>query len=202
MTPSPIPTAPHMAPDLYPAVCEPLEEVGAARPADASAALAFALSRLAQNESCDDPRPWVMATTPPWLRERGWPFARGLAGMGAAPRAADLDPRGQGDRGPVGAGGGAEVRRGGGGPGHRRAAGLRHDPPAGFRRAGGRGAGAGAQGRPGAGPERGQDALADRDGGVGARAVRRDRAGSAAPGRRTGAPAQRTAWTLAIGAGR
>jgi len=70
-----------LAPDLYPEVCEPLEEVGAARPADASAALAFALSRLAS----DDPRPWVMATTPVWLRERGRPFARGLARMGAAP---------------------------------------------------------------------------------------------------------------------
>ena len=73
--------APNPAPDLYPQVCEPLEEVGAARPVDASAALAFALSRLAS----DDPRPWVMATTPMWLRERGRPFARGLAGMGAAP---------------------------------------------------------------------------------------------------------------------
>ena len=72
--------APNPAPDLYPQVCEPLEEVGAARPVDASAALAFALSRLAS----DDPRPWVMATTPMWLRERGRPFARGLAGMGAA----------------------------------------------------------------------------------------------------------------------
>jgi protein ImuA len=82
---SPTLIAPHMAPDLYPEVCEPLEEVGAARPADAAAALAFALSRLAQNESGDDPRPWVMATTPVWLRERGRPFARGLAGMGAAP---------------------------------------------------------------------------------------------------------------------
>jgi len=73
------------APDFYPEVCEPLEEVAAARPADASTALAFALSRLARNEVGDDPRPWVMATTPLWLRERGRPFARGLAGMGAAP---------------------------------------------------------------------------------------------------------------------
>jgi len=74
-----------LAPDLYPAVCEPLEEVAAARPADASAALAFALTRLGQTEAGDDPRPWVMATTPLWLRERGRPFARGLAALGAAP---------------------------------------------------------------------------------------------------------------------
>jgi protein ImuA len=74
-----------LTPDLYPGTCEPLEEVGAARPADASAALAFALSRLAQSGCGDDPRPWVMATTPLWLRERGRPFARGLAGMDAAP---------------------------------------------------------------------------------------------------------------------
>jgi protein ImuA len=85
MDPSPILTASRLAPDLYPGVCEPLEEVTAARPADASSALAFALSRLAQDKSGDDPRPWVMATTPVWLRERGRPFARGLAGMGAAP---------------------------------------------------------------------------------------------------------------------
>ena len=79
------PDAPSPAPDPYPAVCEPLEEVAAARPSDAASALAFALSRLAQNKSGDDPRPWVMATTPMWLRERGRPFARGLAGMGVAP---------------------------------------------------------------------------------------------------------------------
>ena len=82
---SPTFNTPGMAPDLYPAVCEPLEEVAAMRPADASAALAFALTRLAQNDSGHDPRPWVMATTPMWLRERGRPFARGLAGMGAVP---------------------------------------------------------------------------------------------------------------------
>ncbi len=70
------------ATDLYPEVCEPLEEVGAAQPADAAAALAFALARLAP---AADPRPWVMATTPLWLRERGRPFARGLARLGAAP---------------------------------------------------------------------------------------------------------------------
>jgi len=73
------------APDLYPAVCEPLEEVAATQPADAAPALAFALSRLVQDTSGGDPRPWVMATTPMWLRERGRPFARGLAGMEAAP---------------------------------------------------------------------------------------------------------------------
>ena len=84
MTPTPTPTmtAPMLAPDLYPSVCEPLEEVGAARPQDAAAAFAFALGRLADLK---DPRPWVMATTPAWLRERGRPFARGLAGQGPGP---------------------------------------------------------------------------------------------------------------------
>ena len=70
------------ATDPYPEACEPLEEVGAAQPADAAAALAFALARLGP---AADPRPWVMATTPLWLRERGRPFARGLARLGAAP---------------------------------------------------------------------------------------------------------------------
>lgn len=82
MTPTPIMTAPLLAPEFYPAVCEPLEEVGAAEPRDAAAALAFALGRLADSK---DSRPWVMATTPAWLRERGRPFARGLAGHGAGP---------------------------------------------------------------------------------------------------------------------
>jgi protein ImuA len=63
-------------PAVYPRACEPLEEVGAAEPADAASALAFALERLTDG---DDPRPWVLATTPMWLRERGRPFARGLA---------------------------------------------------------------------------------------------------------------------------
>ena len=86
MTPTPIMTAPLLAPEFYPTVCEPLEEVGAAEPRDAAAALAFALGRLADPK---DPRPWVMATTPTWLRERGRPFARGLAGQASGNRGAE-----------------------------------------------------------------------------------------------------------------
>jgi len=62
-------------PAVYPRACEPLEEVGAAEPADAAAALAFALERLT---GAEDSRPWLLATTPMWLRERGRPFARGM----------------------------------------------------------------------------------------------------------------------------
>ncbi len=82
MTPTPITATSLLAPGLYPEACEPLEEVGAAQPADIAVALAFALCRLGP---AADPRPWVMATTPMWLRERGRPFARGLARLGAAP---------------------------------------------------------------------------------------------------------------------
>jgi protein ImuA len=67
-------------PASYPEVCEPLEEVGAAQPPDAAAALAFALGRIA---AAQDPRPVALVTTAAWLRERGRPFARGLAGWGA-----------------------------------------------------------------------------------------------------------------------
>lgn len=67
---------------VYPEACEPLEEVGAARPADAASALAFALARLAAPQ---DPRPLALVATAAWTRERGRPFARGLAGWGAAP---------------------------------------------------------------------------------------------------------------------
>lgn len=69
-------------PAPFPEACEPLEEVGAVQPADAAAALAFALARLT---TAADPRPLALATTPAWLRERGRPFARGLAAWGAAP---------------------------------------------------------------------------------------------------------------------
>jgi protein ImuA len=62
-------------PAVYPRACEPLEEVGATEPLDAAAALAFALERVT---GADDTRPWVLATTPMWLRERGRPFARGM----------------------------------------------------------------------------------------------------------------------------
>lgn len=63
----------------YPEGCDALEEVGAACPADAPAALAFALDRLARGCGAQrDPRPLVLATTPAWLRERGRPFAQGM----------------------------------------------------------------------------------------------------------------------------
>ena len=76
---SPLPTP---DPTLYPSVCEPLEEAAAAEPADAAAAFAFALGRLA---AAKDARPVVLVTTGLWLRERGRPFARGLAGWGLGP---------------------------------------------------------------------------------------------------------------------
>ncbi len=69
-------------PALFPSACEPLEEAAAAEPADAAAAFAFALGRLAGS---DDARPVVLVTTALWLRERGRPFARGLAGWGLGP---------------------------------------------------------------------------------------------------------------------
>src|ERR1019366_3755040 len=69
-------------PTLFPSLCEPLEEAAAAEPADAAAALAFALGRLAGPK---DARPVVLVTTGLWLRERGRPFARGLAGWGLGP---------------------------------------------------------------------------------------------------------------------
>jgi protein ImuA len=69
-------------PTLFPGVCEPLEEAAAAEPADAAAAFAFALGRLA---SARDARPMVLVTTALWLRARGRPFARGLAGWGLGP---------------------------------------------------------------------------------------------------------------------
>src|SRR5580704_6494413 len=69
-------------PALFPSACEPLEEASAAEPADAAAAFAFALSRLA---AAEDARPRVLVTTALWLRERGRPFARGLKSWGLAP---------------------------------------------------------------------------------------------------------------------
>src|SRR5580692_1895212 len=66
----------------YPEACEPLEEVGAAQPADAAAALGFALARLLTAPAT---RPLALVTTAAWLRERGRPFARGLAGWGLGP---------------------------------------------------------------------------------------------------------------------
>ncbi|HZC16662.1 MAG TPA: hypothetical protein VE309_07865 [Caulobacteraceae bacterium] len=69
-------------PTLFPSVCEPLEETAAAEPGDAAAAFAFALGRLA---GVQDPRPVALITTGLWSRERGRPFARGLAGWGLSP---------------------------------------------------------------------------------------------------------------------
>ncbi len=76
---SPLPTP---DPTLFPSVCEPLEEAAAAEPADAAAAFAFALGRLA---AAKDARPVALVTTGLWLRERGRPFARGVAGWGLGP---------------------------------------------------------------------------------------------------------------------
>ena len=74
MTPMLLSAASLPDPAAYPRACEPLEEVGAAEPADVAAALAFALDRVTGG---DDFRPWVLVTTPLWLRERGRLFARG-----------------------------------------------------------------------------------------------------------------------------
>ncbi len=72
-----------IAPDaaLFPEACEPLEEIGAAQPADAAAALGFAVARLVQATTADR-RPLVLVTTGAWLRERGRPFSQGLAPWG------------------------------------------------------------------------------------------------------------------------
>jgi hypothetical protein len=69
-------------PAPYPQACEPLEEVAAARPADAAATFAFALARLMTAPAA---RPLVLVTTAAWLRERGRPFARGLTAWAAGP---------------------------------------------------------------------------------------------------------------------
>jgi len=82
MTTIPLHKGPDGQPAPYPQACEPLEEVGAAEPADAAAAFAFALSRLIALQSM---RPLVLVTTAAWLRERGRPFARGVAAWGAGP---------------------------------------------------------------------------------------------------------------------
>src|ERR1700753_2641841 len=66
----------------YPEACEPLEEVGAAAPGDAAAGLAFALSRPGGGAAPPPDRPLALVTTAEWLRERGRPFARGLAAWG------------------------------------------------------------------------------------------------------------------------
>ena len=68
----------------FPRFCEPLEEVSAETPADAPAALGFALDRLGEKDAVAA-RPVVLVTTPLWLRERGGPFARGMALWGLGP---------------------------------------------------------------------------------------------------------------------
>ena len=64
------------SPLAYPAAAEPFEEVGACAPADAAAALAFALARLVAARS--EERPVALVTTADWSAERGRPFAGGL----------------------------------------------------------------------------------------------------------------------------
>src|SRR5271155_2188034 len=78
--PPPVRPAPAVPPP-FPAIPEPLEEVGAATAADAGAALAFGMSRLAAGAGR---RPLVLVTTALWLAERGRPFGRGLARWGAS----------------------------------------------------------------------------------------------------------------------
>ena len=68
---------------LAPGWAAQLEEVGAAAPADWGAAFAFALDRIV---SSNDPRPVALIVTRNWIRERGRPYARGLARLGGDPR--------------------------------------------------------------------------------------------------------------------
>jgi protein ImuA len=82
MTPFPLHKGLYGRPAAYPEACDPLEEVVADQPADAAAALGFALGRLM---TAPVGRPLALVTTQLWLRERGWPFARGLMRWGAAP---------------------------------------------------------------------------------------------------------------------
>jgi protein ImuA len=68
-------------PSVFPHACEPLEEVAAAQPADAAAALAFCLARLSPGLGvAGEGRPVAVVTTDAWLRERGRPFAGGIEG--------------------------------------------------------------------------------------------------------------------------
>jgi protein ImuA len=70
-------------PGAAPAWAAQLEEVAAAEPADWGAALAFALRRLGGGPP--DVRPLALVAARDWLRERGRPYARGLAALGADP---------------------------------------------------------------------------------------------------------------------
>jgi protein ImuA len=71
------------SPTAYPAAAEPLEEVGAGAPADAAAALAFALARLTTDPG--ERRPVALVTTADWRSERGRPFAGGMRTWGLDP---------------------------------------------------------------------------------------------------------------------
>jgi protein ImuA len=65
---------------LAPGWAAQLEEVSADQAADWGAAFAFSLSRIAERP---DPRPLALVTVKAWLNERGRPYARGLAALGA-----------------------------------------------------------------------------------------------------------------------
>lgn len=65
-----------------PAWAAQLEEIAGAEPADWPAAFAFALDRIGQRP---DPRPLALVVTRTWINERGRPYARGMAKMGADP---------------------------------------------------------------------------------------------------------------------
>jgi protein ImuA len=67
---------------LAPAWAAQLEEVAAGAPADWGCAFAFALDRIA---APTDPRPIALIVTRGWIRERGRPYARGLARLGGDP---------------------------------------------------------------------------------------------------------------------
>jgi len=82
--PRPDPLPPPSSAVPFPRTCEPLEEVAAAEPADAAAALGFGLARMAAAAKSDR-RPVGLVTTGAWLRERGRPFSPGLAAWGLAP---------------------------------------------------------------------------------------------------------------------
>jgi protein ImuA len=81
MTSSLLLRSPSPDPALYPQICEALEEISAAQPADAAAALAFGVSRLGAGRA-QDPRPLALVTTAAWVRERGRPFVHGLKAWG------------------------------------------------------------------------------------------------------------------------
>ncbi len=84
MPTDPLPRPLSFAAAPYPEACEPLEEVTAAQPVDAAAALGFCLARLA-GVCAKDQRPVALVTTGDWLRERGRPFSHGFRAWGLSP---------------------------------------------------------------------------------------------------------------------